>query len=96
MQRDHGAHDGGQATLPRMPAAVYRFADFRLDTAARELQRDGALVALPPRAFDCLAYLIERRERAVGRERRDARTIRAETQGRVAPSNVVWNTRSCA
>lgn len=51
-----------------MPAAVYRFADFRLDTAARELQRDGALVALPPRAFDCLAYLVERRERAVGRD----------------------------
>lgn len=64
----HGAHDGRQATLLRMPAVVYRFADFRLDPAARELQRNGELVALPPRAFDCLAYLVERRERAVGRD----------------------------
>ena len=51
-----------------MPAVIYRFADFRLDPAARELQRNGELVALPPRAFDCLAYLVERRERAVGRD----------------------------
>lgn len=51
-----------------MPTAVYRFADFRLDPAARELQRGGELVALPPRAFDCLAYLVEHRERAVGRD----------------------------
>lgn len=51
-----------------MPAVVYRFADFRLDPAARELQRNGELVAMPPRAFDCLAYLVERRERAVGRD----------------------------
>ncbi|HSX60983.1 MAG TPA: winged helix-turn-helix domain-containing protein, partial [Tahibacter sp.] len=64
----HGAHDSGQATLRRMPAVVYRFADYRLDPAARELQRNGELVALPPRAFDCMAYLVERRERAVGRD----------------------------
>jgi DNA-binding winged helix-turn-helix (wHTH) protein/tetratricopeptide (TPR) repeat protein len=51
-----------------MPAVIYRFADFRLDPAARELLRNGELVALPPRAFDCLAYLVERRERAVGRD----------------------------
>ncbi|WP_386070711.1 winged helix-turn-helix domain-containing protein [Tahibacter sp. UC22_41] len=51
-----------------MPTAVYRFADFRLDPATRELQHGGELVALPPRAFDCLAYLVEHRERAVGRD----------------------------
>ncbi len=51
-----------------MTTAVYRFADFRLAPAARELQRGGVLVALPPRAFDCLAYLVEHRERAVGRD----------------------------
>ncbi|WP_313920059.1 transcriptional regulator [Tahibacter sp.] len=51
-----------------MPAVFYRFADFRLNPATRELQRGAALVALPPRAFDCLAYLVERRERAVGRD----------------------------
>jgi len=51
-----------------MPAVFYRFADFRLNPATRELQRGMELVALPPRAFDCLAYLVERRERAVGRD----------------------------
>ncbi|TDR41670.1 DNA-binding winged helix-turn-helix (wHTH) protein [Tahibacter aquaticus] len=51
-----------------MPAPTYRFGDYRLDPATRELQRSGELVALPPRAFDCLAYLVERRERAVGRD----------------------------
>lgn len=51
-----------------MPAVFYRFADFRLNPATRELQRGAEFVALPPRAFDCLAYLVERRERAVGRD----------------------------
>ena len=51
-----------------MPAPVYRFADYRLDPATRELHRGDGLVALPPRAFDCLAYLVERRDRAVGRD----------------------------
>ena len=51
-----------------MPAPTYRFGDYRLDPATRELQRGGELVALPPRAFDCLAYLVEQRERAVGRD----------------------------
>jgi DNA-binding winged helix-turn-helix (wHTH) protein/tetratricopeptide (TPR) repeat protein len=44
------------------------FGDYRIDAATRELTRAGSPVALPPRVFDCLAFLIERRERAVGRE----------------------------
>lgn len=64
----HGAPPQRQATLPPMPAPTYRFGDYRLDPAARELRRGGELVSLPPRAFDCLAYLVERRERAVGRD----------------------------
>ncbi|HEY0230103.1 MAG TPA: transcriptional regulator [Dokdonella sp.] len=47
---------------------TYRFDDFFLNPATRELRRQGELVALPARAFDCLAYLIEQRERAVGRD----------------------------
>ncbi|GAA0724221.1 hypothetical protein GCM10009105_36810 [Dokdonella soli] len=47
---------------------TYRFDDFHLDPATRELRSGGALVALPARAFDCLAYLIEHRDRAVGRD----------------------------
>jgi len=46
----------------------YRFGDFRLDPATRELHRGDAAVAVPPRAFDCIVYLIEQRERAVGRD----------------------------
>ena len=54
-------------TLP-LARMTYRFDDFFLNPATRELRRRGELVALPARAFDCLAYLIEQRERAVGRD----------------------------
>ncbi|MGO4222158.1 winged helix-turn-helix domain-containing protein [Lysobacter sp. TAF61] len=46
----------------------YRFGEFELDPASRELKRAGLRVALPPKSFDCLAYLIANRERAVGRD----------------------------
>ena len=46
---------------------IYRFDDFTLNTAARELHRKGQPVPLPARAFDCLAYLIEHRDREIGR-----------------------------
>ncbi|MDC8014386.1 winged helix-turn-helix domain-containing protein [Tahibacter soli] len=46
----------------------YRFDSFRLDATTRELRHDDALVALPARAFDGLAYLIRHRARAVGRD----------------------------
>jgi DNA-binding winged helix-turn-helix (wHTH) protein/tetratricopeptide (TPR) repeat protein len=54
-------------TLP-LGSMTYRFDDFFINPATRELRRHGELVALPARAFDCLAYLIEHRERAVGRD----------------------------
>lgn len=47
---------------------VYRFDRRTLDHAARELRFDGGLVKLSPKVFDCLAYLIEHRDRAVGRD----------------------------
>lgn len=46
----------------------YRFGDFELDTRARELFQDGQPVTLAVVAFDCLAYLIEHRDRPVGRD----------------------------
>ena len=46
----------------------YRFAHFLLDRAARELRRGDDLLTLSPKVFDCIAYLIENRERAVGRD----------------------------
>lgn len=51
-----------------MAAVRYRFRDFTLDPAGRELSRAGELVALPSRSLDCLIHLIRHRERAVGRD----------------------------
>lgn len=51
-----------------MASEKIRFGDFVLDPARRELSRDGTAVRLPPKAFDCLAYLVENRHRAVGRD----------------------------
>lgn len=48
--------------------AIYAFEHVRIDVGARELWRDGRLRTLPSRVFDCLAYLIEHRDRAVGRD----------------------------
>jgi DNA-binding winged helix-turn-helix (wHTH) protein/tetratricopeptide (TPR) repeat protein len=49
-------------------AGPYRFGDFTLDPQARELRRSGELLTVSPKVFDCIVYLIERRERAVGRD----------------------------
>ncbi|GAB3371397.1 hypothetical protein GCM10027431_20190 [Lysobacter rhizosphaerae] len=49
--------------LPR-----YRFGEFELDPASRELLRRGERIALPPKSFECLVHLIANRNRAVGRD----------------------------
>jgi DNA-binding winged helix-turn-helix (wHTH) protein/tetratricopeptide (TPR) repeat protein len=46
----------------------YRFDSYLLDVAAHELRRDGEIVPLPARSFECLCCLIEARDRAVGRD----------------------------
>lgn len=51
-----------------MPDHIYSFRDCRIDLSTRELRRDGERVELSPKVFDCLAYLVERRQRAVGRD----------------------------
>lgn len=51
-----------------MSHPIYQFGDCRVDPLARELLRDGSLIALSPKVFDCLVYLIEHRDRAVGRD----------------------------
>jgi len=47
---------------------ILRFGAYRIDPATRELYRAGRLLVLSPRMFDCLAWLLEHRERAVGRD----------------------------
>ena len=46
----------------------YRFGAVELDVAAYTLRRDGREVAVQPKIFDVLRYLIEHRERVVSRD----------------------------
>ena len=47
---------------------LYEFGPFRLDARERLLQRDGATIALTPKAFDLLLALVERHGRLVEKE----------------------------
>jgi Tol biopolymer transport system component/DNA-binding winged helix-turn-helix (wHTH) protein len=46
-------------------AQIYTFGPYRLDPSERLLSRDGTPVALTPKAFDLLVYLVERHGRLV-------------------------------
>jgi len=47
---------------------LYLFEDCALDTERRELRRGPALIAVEPKVFDLLAFVIENRERVVSRD----------------------------
>lgn len=47
---------------------LYRFGDYRVDVAARRVDRCGEPLALEPRPFDLLVHLIRERRRVVPRE----------------------------
>jgi TolB-like protein len=47
---------------------LYRFEDFALDTERRELRRCGEAVAVEPRVFDLIVYLVQNRERVVTKD----------------------------
>lgn len=49
-------------------AGVFHIGAYRLDPARRELWRGDTPIALTPQVFDCLTYLVEHRDRAVGRD----------------------------
>ncbi len=51
-----------------MTTARYRFGEYVLDLATRELRLRNQAVALPARVFECLICLIEHRDRAVSRD----------------------------
>jgi len=46
----------------------YLFEDCALDTDRRELRRGGAIVAVPPKVFDLLHYLVRNMERVVSKD----------------------------
>lgn len=55
-------------TVHFVAPAIYRFGEFELDTASRELRRSGEAIELTIKAFSCVLYLIENRNRAVDRD----------------------------
>jgi DNA-binding winged helix-turn-helix (wHTH) protein len=46
----------------------YLFEDFSFDTARRELRRGTDVIAVAPKVFDLLDYLIGNRERVVSKD----------------------------
>src|SRR6187549_678062 len=55
--------------MPEATPRHYRFEGYSLDTQTRELRNgEGAVVALTAKAFETLCFLIENRERVVGKE----------------------------
>jgi DNA-binding winged helix-turn-helix (wHTH) protein len=44
------------------------FDDFSVDLAAREVRRGDRVVNMEPRSYELLAYLLEHRDRAVGKD----------------------------
>ncbi|HEY0230895.1 MAG TPA: transcriptional regulator, partial [Dokdonella sp.] len=49
-------------------AQVVKFGGCTINFSLRTLLRDGEAVSLAPLVFDCIAYLIQHRDRAVGRD----------------------------
>jgi DNA-binding winged helix-turn-helix (wHTH) protein/pimeloyl-ACP methyl ester carboxylesterase len=47
---------------------IFRFDDFELDTALREVRRGGRQCALQPKAYDVLEYLVRHHDRVVSKE----------------------------
>lgn len=51
-----------------MARNIYRFGNCELDPASREVIRFGKRVPLPPKSFECIVYLLENHERAIGKD----------------------------
>jgi TolB-like protein len=47
---------------------IYKFDEFTINTAKREVRRGSEAVKIEPRAYELLAYLIENRDRAIGKD----------------------------
>ena len=51
-----------------MSMTIERFGDFELDGSAGELRLRGRALALQPRVFSLLAFLVDNRERVVSKD----------------------------
>ena len=57
-----------EANARRGKLLDFRFADFEIDLARRELRRGGATVHIEPQVFDLLVHLIRNRDRIVSKD----------------------------
>jgi DNA-binding winged helix-turn-helix (wHTH) protein/tetratricopeptide (TPR) repeat protein len=76
-----------------MKPVRYRFDNYLLDAAARDLWRGDRRIAIPPKSLECLAYLLQHNGRAVGRDE-----LIAAVWGRVDASDTlltqtIWRAR---
>ena len=56
------------ALMQRKPQHSYEFGPYRLDTAERQLYREGQPLQLTPKAFETLVVLVERQGRLVEKD----------------------------
>ena len=54
--------------MPRQSRHIYEFPPFRLDPVERSLSKNGAVVALTPKAFDTLVVLVENNRHIMTKE----------------------------
>jgi DNA-binding winged helix-turn-helix (wHTH) protein len=47
---------------------IYRFGSFELDRSQYRLSRERTVIPIKPRVVELLAFLMEQRERVVGKE----------------------------
>lgn len=76
-----------------MKAVRYRFGDYLLDAAARELWHRTEPVAIAPKALECLAYLLEHHHRAVGRDELIAAVWGRVDAGDSPLTQTIWRAR---
>ncbi len=64
----HVSADGSDKTMQQLHKHFYEFGSFRIDTAERELLREGEPVQLTPKVFDLLLFLVKNRGRTLGKD----------------------------
>ena len=70
----------------------FRFGDFEINLARRELRRAGAVVHLEPQVFDLLVHLVQNRDRIVSKDELidviwHGRIVSEESAALYGPSN---------
>lgn len=81
------------ADTPSHSPHSYAFAGFRFDPRARAVMRGEARIALPPKSLECLAYLLEHRDRAVGRDELIAAVWGRADVGYAVLAQTLWKAR---